>query len=36
MLACGIAIGFEDQDAPINNVRSSRAAVEDFAVFIDR
>ena len=33
---CGIAIGFEDQDAPINKVRSSRAAVEDFAVFIDR
>ena len=36
MLACGIAIGFEDKDAPINKVRSSRAAVEDFAVFIDR
>ena len=36
MLACGIAIGFEDQDAPINKVRSSRAAVEEFAVFIDR
>jgi len=36
MLACGIAIGFEDQDAPINKVRSSRMAVEDFAVFIDR
>jgi len=35
-LACGIAIGFEDQDAPINKVRSSRVAVEDFAVFIDR
>ena len=36
MLACGIAIGFEDQDAPINKVRSSRVAVEDFAIFIDR
>ena len=36
MLACGIAIGFEDHDAPINTVRSSRAAVEDFAIFIDR
>ncbi len=36
MLACGIAIGFEDQDAPINKMRSSRAAIEDFAVFIDR
>ena len=35
MLACGIAIGFEDQDAPINKVRSSRVAVGDFAVFID-
>ena len=36
MLACGIAVGFEDQDAPINKVRASRAAVEDFAIFIDR
>ena len=36
MLACGIAIGFEDKDAPINKVQSSRVAVEDFAVFIDR
>jgi nitroreductase len=36
MLACGIAIGFEDQNAPINKVRSSRVAVEDFAIFIDR
>ena len=36
MLACGIAIGFEDLDAPINKVQSSRVAVEDFAVFIDR
>ena len=35
MLACGIAIGFEDQDAVINKVRSSRVAVGDFAVFID-
>ena len=36
MLACGIAIGFEDQDALVNKVRSSRLAVEDFAIFIDR
>ena len=36
MLACGIAIGFADQDASINKMRSSRVTVEDFAVFIDR
>ncbi len=35
MLACGIAIGFEDIDAPINQLRSSRAGVEDFVTFID-
>ena len=35
MLACGIAIGFEDIDAPINQLRSSRASVEDFVTFID-
>ena len=35
MLACGLAIGFEDQSAPINGVHSARVAIEDFAVFVD-
>jgi len=34
MLACGLAIGFEDKDAPINTVRSARAELDDFAVFV--
>ena len=35
MLACGLAVGFEDQSAPINGVHSVRVAVDDFAVFVD-
>ena len=35
MLACGLAIGFEDQSAPINGVHSARVAIDDFAVFVD-
>jgi nitroreductase len=35
MLACGLAIGFEDQSAPINEVHSARVAIDDFAVFVD-
>ena len=35
MLACGVAIGFEDGDAPINKLRSTRVAPDNFAVFID-
>ena len=35
MLACGLAVGFEDQSAPINGVHSARVAVDDFAVFVD-
>ena len=35
MLACGVAIGFEDGDAQINKLRSSRVATENFAVFIE-
>ena len=35
MLACGLAIGFEDQSAPINGVQSARVAIDDFAVFVD-
>ena len=35
MLACGLAIGFEDTDAPINGVHSARATIDEFATFID-
>ena len=35
MLACGLAIGFEDTDAPINRVHSARATLDSFATFID-
>jgi nitroreductase len=35
MLACGLAIGFEDTEAPINRVHSARASMDEFATFID-
>ena len=35
MLFCGMAIGFGDYAAPINRVRTERAAVDEFAVFHD-
>ena len=35
MLACGLAIGFEDAEAPINRVHSARASIDEFATFID-
>lgn len=35
MLFCGMAIGFGDYDAPINRLRTERAAVDEFAVFHD-
>jgi hypothetical protein len=35
MLACGLAIGFEDTEAPINRVHSARVSIDEFATFID-
>jgi nitroreductase len=35
MLFCGMAIGYGDYDAPINRLRSERAAVEEFSSFHD-
>jgi nitroreductase len=35
MLFCGLAIGYGDTEAPINRLRTERAAVEEFAVFHD-
>ena len=35
MLACGVAIGFEDTEAPINRVHSARVSIDEFATFID-
>ena len=31
---CGIAVGYADEAAPINNWRTERAPVDDFATFI--
>ena len=33
IVVCGMAIGYEDRDAPINALRTQRAAVEEFADF---
>jgi len=35
MLFCGLAIGYGDYSAPINRLRTERAALEEFAVFHD-
>ncbi len=35
-LYCGMALGYADPDAPVNKLRSSRAEVDEFAVFIDK
>jgi nitroreductase len=36
MLFCGMAIGYADPTAPINTLRSERAALDEFAVFHER
>lgn len=33
MLFCGLALGYGDYSAPINRLRTERAALEDFATF---
>jgi nitroreductase len=33
MLFCGMALGYRDEDAAINRLRTDRAALEDFGVF---
>ena len=35
VLICGMAIGYEDKDAPVNNYRTPREAVETFTRFFD-
>jgi nitroreductase len=35
MLFCGLALGYADADAPINRLRTERAAVDAFAKFHD-
>jgi len=32
-LYCGMALGVPDRSAPVNNLRSTRAALEEFAIF---
>ncbi len=33
MVVCGIALGHADPDAPVNTVRTTRAALDEFATF---
>ena len=33
LLFCGMALGYRDEDAPINRLRTERAEVDEFAVF---
>ena len=35
MLFCGLALGFGDYAAPINRLRTDRAASQEFVVFHD-
>ena len=35
LLFCGMAIGFEDPDHPINSLRSERLPVADFTTFVE-
>jgi hypothetical protein len=35
MLFCGLALGYGDTVAPINRLRTDRAAFDEFAVFHD-
>ena len=34
MLFCGMALGYMDEDAPINKLRTDRAAVDEIATFL--
>ncbi len=35
VVVCGMALGYEDTTAAINSLKTERAAVEEFAVFLD-
>jgi nitroreductase len=35
MLFCGMAVGYRDESAPINSLRTERALLEEFATFRD-
>jgi hypothetical protein len=34
MLFCGVAVGFADTDAPVNNLRSERMGLEEWVTFL--
>jgi len=36
MLFCGMAIGYQDESEKVNELRTSRRPVEDWAVFLDK
>jgi hypothetical protein len=33
VIYCGLALGYEDKDAPINQLRTERAPLDEIAVF---
>jgi nitroreductase len=33
MIYCGMALGYADEGAPVNSLRSDRAAIDEFAIF---
>ena len=35
MVFCGMAIGFADEDAPVNSLQSPRVPLDEFAVFVN-
>ena len=34
-LLCGIALGYEDKNAPINSFKTKRVSLEEFATFYE-
>jgi hypothetical protein len=35
MLFCGVAIGYKDPNSKINELRTSRRPIDDWATFVD-
>jgi len=35
VLVCGMAVGYEDKEAPVNNYRTEREEISDFCLFFD-
>ena len=35
-LYCGMALGYADENAPVNSLRTERASVDEFTIFVDQ